>query len=87
MNAKHLRDELILFARGPAGRGDHGRPMAQRIQRALEADARQGHLMEVGAALHEAADQVIGDAMQGTSRWINSGLLHRSTSIASKVLI
>lgn len=61
---EHLVDELILLARRPPGGSDHRCPMTQRIERSFEADPLQRHPMQVGAAQHQAADEVVGDAME-----------------------
>ena len=38
-------------------------PLPERVAGALEADALNGHIVQCGGMLHEAADAVVGDGM------------------------
>src|SRR5580658_10003621 len=58
---QHLINECLLLPGRLASGRNKPRPMAEGIKSPLEAQARKGHMMEVGAALHEAAHEIVGD--------------------------
>lgn len=59
--SKHFVDEFLLATRGVgSGVNDVGE-VTCRVERAFEADPGQRHMVEMGAALHEDAHEVVGD--------------------------
>ena len=60
---KQLVKESGLFARLVVDGIERVDPLTQRIDRPLEAEPLDGHMVEGGGMLHESTDDVVGDGM------------------------